>query len=69
MRRKARELPWQQRLFVTPTVAAQIVSVSRSRMYELIGSKEIAAVKLGSNLKVPTEALREWARSREAGGS
>ena len=66
MKRKARELPWQSRLFVTPAVAAQIVSVSRSRMYELIGSKEIVAVKLGANLKVSTEGLRAWARLQES---
>jgi len=40
-----------------PREVAELLSVSRSRAYELIASGEIESVRIGTSLRVPREAL------------
>jgi excisionase family DNA binding protein len=49
-----------EKLLLRPVEAAEAIGVSRSRAYELIGSGQIPSIRIGTSLRVPVEALREW---------
>jgi len=50
----------QERLLWRPSEAAEAIGVSRSKLYELLSSKQIPSVRLGGSVRVPVDALREW---------
>ena len=45
------------------TEAAERLSLSRSRAYELIASGELPSVRIGRSLRVPVAALDAWVES------
>ena len=47
-------------LLLTPTEAARRLSVGRTRLYQLIGTGELASVRVGSLRRIPTRALRDY---------
>ena len=48
--------------------AARMISVGRTKLYELIASGEIEAIKLGKSTRVTTASLHELvSRQREPG--
>lgn len=47
-------------LLYRPEEAASILGVSRTRVYDLIGSGQLRSVKLGRARRIPTEALRDF---------
>ena len=51
----------EHRLFLTPAEATELVSVSRSKVYELIRDGTIPSVRLGKSLRVPLRELEGWA--------
>jgi excisionase family DNA binding protein len=57
-----------ERVLVRPSEAAQMIGVSRSKIYELIGSGALRAVRLdgGRLLRVPIVAIRELASRAES---
>ena len=57
------ELP----LFLNAEMAAGLLGVSVSSMYELMHEKGFPVLKIGSRLVVPKEKLRDWV-DRNAGG-
>ena len=48
------------RLLLRPAEAAELLGVSRSRVYELIAQGTIPSIKLGASVRVPLDALRTW---------
>jgi excisionase family DNA binding protein len=57
------------RLLYRPIEAAALLSVSRSRIYELLASGELASVAIGRSRRIPAEALRDLiARLSQAAG-
>lgn len=50
----------EERLLYRPTEAADLISVSRARCYELIAAGVIPSIRIGSSIRVPADALREW---------
>jgi excisionase family DNA binding protein len=42
------------------TEVAELLSVSRTKVYELVASGEIPSLHLGRSRRVPLRALREW---------
>lgn len=48
------------RILYRPAEAADAIGVSRARAYELIAAGQIPAIRVGSSIRVPVEALREW---------
>ena len=40
--------------------------LGRTKIYELIGSAEIRAIKIGRRTYIPTEAARAWLATRPA---
>lgn len=55
-----------EQLVVTPEEAAEVLKVSRSRIYELIRKGELASVKLGRVRRIRVEKLREYLDRLEA---
>lgn len=50
-----------ERLLLKPEEAAEVLSIGRSKVYELIGTGELASVRIGTSRRVPTDALVEFA--------
>ena len=50
------ELP----LFLNAEMAAKLLGISISGMYELMHEKGFPVLKIGTRLVVPREKLREW---------
>jgi excisionase family DNA binding protein len=48
------------RMLYRPAEAADAIGVSRARAYELIAAGTIPSIRIGSSIRVPVEALREW---------
>jgi len=49
-------------LLVKPTEAAEMLRISRARVYELIASGKVPSVRVGRFTRIPLAALREWVR-------
>lgn len=47
-------------LLHTPEQAAAVLSVSRTRVYELLAAGQLQSVKLGRSRRIPDLALREF---------
>jgi excisionase family DNA binding protein len=45
---------------LTPTEAARRLSLGRTRLYQLLGSGEIASVRVGKLRRVPARAVRAY---------
>ena len=54
-----------QKLLLKPTEAAELLGISRSRAYELIAAGVLPSVRLGSSVRVPLDALREWIKKQQ----
>lgn len=51
------------RLMYSVEEAAQATGLGRTKIYELMASGEITAVKVGNRRLIPAEALREFVRN------
>lgn len=54
------------RLAVSPSEAARMAGIGRTKLYELIASNEIASVKLGSRRLIRVSAIEAWLDSLSA---
>jgi excisionase family DNA binding protein len=45
------------KLLLRPEEAAEVLSIGRSRLYELLGRGELASVRIGTSRRVPAEEL------------
>lgn len=54
------------KLTLTITEAAQILGVSRSKMYELIHSRDFPCFRLGRRQLISRAGLAEWVSARTA---
>ena len=54
-------------LLIKPGEAAELLGVSRSTIYQLLGSGEVPSVRVGKLLRVPAAALEQWVRERSIG--
>lgn len=52
------------RIAYRPPEAGRLLGVGRNRIYELIASGEIPAVRLGSALLIPRVGLERWIADR-----
>ncbi|HWO01025.1 MAG TPA: helix-turn-helix domain-containing protein [Blastocatellia bacterium] len=66
--KKPREIPWRQRLFVSPLLTAQILNKSQSEVYKLCASKELPSVKCGSRWLIPTAGVIDYGARLLGGG-
>ncbi len=57
-------------LLVRPQEAARLLSLSRTMLYQLLTTGEIASLKVGSARLIAVDALRDWiARQQDDGGA
>ena len=49
-----------ERLLLRPSEAAELLGVSRSKLYELIADGNIPTVQIGKRLRIPVEELEAW---------
>ena len=49
-----------RKLLVTVEEAAELLSLSRTRMYGLLGCKRIISVKVGGVRRIPVKALHQF---------
>ena len=54
------ELP----LLLKVEAAAKLLSLGRTKMYELIAAGDVPIIRLGRSVRVPTESLRQWVEER-----
>ena len=57
------------RLLLRPSEAALTLGISRTKAYELIANGAIPSVRVGSSVRVPVEALRNWVNNQVAGAA
>ena len=48
------------KLLLTPNEAAKVLSISRSKLYELIGQGRLATVRIDTSRRVPAQSLVEF---------
>ena len=60
-----------EKLLLTPEEAAKLLSIGRSKVYELIGDGRLASVRIDASRRVPVSALLEFIErlQRRQGGS
>lgn len=49
-----------ERLLLRPEQAAQMLAISRARLYELLASGEVQSVKIGKLRRIPLWALQRF---------
>lgn len=54
-----------ERLVLRPDEVAIALGISRSKVYELLGSGELPCLRIGKSIRVSTLALRVWINQRE----
>lgn len=59
------ELP----LFLNAEMAAKLLGVSISSMYELMHEKGFPVLQIGSRLVIPKDKLQAWVEQRIGGGA
>jgi excisionase family DNA binding protein len=53
-------------LLLKPGEAADLLGVSRSTIYQLLGSGQVPSMRVGKLLRVPAAALQRWVNERAA---
>jgi excisionase family DNA binding protein len=48
------------RMLLRVSEVAEALGIGRSKAYELIAAGVIPSIRIGSSVRVPVEALREW---------
>jgi excisionase family DNA binding protein len=48
------------KLLLTPVEAAEVLSISRSKLYELIGQGRLTTIRIDTSRRVPRETLVEF---------
>jgi excisionase family DNA binding protein len=56
-------------LLVRPEEAARMLQISRTEMFRMIGSGEIASILIGRRRRIPVAALNEYVAVRIAAAS
>jgi len=59
-RRAVQSIASAERLTVRVPEAAEMLSIGRSTLYQLIGSGDIATIKAGRTTLVPIESIRQF---------
>jgi len=49
-----------ERLLLRPIEAADLLGVGRSKVYDLIATRQIPSIRVGGSIRVPARALEQW---------
>lgn len=53
-----------ERLLLRPAEAAELLGLGRSTVYELLSAGSLPAIRVGSSVRIPAAALRQWVEQR-----
>jgi excisionase family DNA binding protein len=56
-------------LLLKVDAAAKLLSLGRTKMYELIAAGDVPVIRLGRSVRVPTASLKQWVEDRSKQGS
>ena len=51
-------------LLLRPTEVAELLGISRSKVFEMLAAEELPTVRFGRVVRVPRDQLEEWIASR-----
>ena len=52
-------------LLYKPSDCQELLNLGRSKIYELIATKQLRAVKIGRSIRIPAAALKEYVERQE----
>ncbi len=55
-----------EKLLLTADEAAEVLGVSRTKVFELMQSRALRSVKIGGSRRIPAAALREYVQRLES---
>lgn len=61
---RAHRRAMQAKELLTVPEAAELLSLSRTTIYELVANGAFPVIKIGRATRIPTEALRRWVRDQ-----
>ena len=53
-----------EKLLFRPSEAAEVLGISRSKLYELLAEGAVPSVRVGNCIRLPADALRRWVKTR-----
>ncbi len=53
-----------EKLLFKPAEAAELLGLGRSKVYALVASGGLPSIRIGRNVRIPAEALRQWVRDQ-----
>jgi excisionase family DNA binding protein len=57
------EEEYMEKLLLSPEEAAEVLGVGRSRVYDLIRTRQLLSVRIGKSRRVPVAALHAYVES------
>jgi excisionase family DNA binding protein len=48
------------KLLLTPEQAADVLSIGRTKLYELLATGELTSIRLGGCRRIPADAIRQF---------
>jgi excisionase family DNA binding protein len=48
------------KLLLTPEQAADVLSIGRTKLYELLATGELTSIRLGGSRRIPADAIRQF---------
>ncbi len=57
-----------EKLLSAPAEVCKVLSIGRSRVYEMIYQNEIPSVRIGRSIRIPRQPLEVWIREKQIGG-
>ena len=58
-----------ERILLRPAEAAEVIAVSRARVYQLLKTGDLPSIRVGGRLRVPIDELRAWVRGQASRNS
>lgn len=55
-----------EKLLLRPSEAADLLGISRSKVYALLADKQLPGIRFGKVIRIPAEALRRWVDNHAA---
>ena len=57
-----------EKLLLRPAEAADLLALGKSKVYQLLSNGTLPSLRIGKSIRVPLDALRQWARAQAAAG-
>jgi len=54
-----------EKILLKPMAVAEILSIGRTRVYEMIASGEIESIRIGRSIRIPVAELHRWIRQQQ----